>query len=88
MSFREKPEIRILGMAMALEFDNSSTPKRIQERALQNGLLVMAEDNCLTLFPAVNMDLKTAKEGLDRLENSLRSADRMISRMFRRKIKV
>lgn len=88
MPFREKPEIRVLGMAMTLEFDNSSIPSRIQQRALENGLLVMAEDNCLVLFPAVNMDLKTAEQGLDKLENSLRSADRMISRMFRRKVKV
>jgi acetylornithine/succinyldiaminopimelate/putrescine aminotransferase len=40
-------------------------------QAHKNRLLITAEEETVQLFPALNIDRKTAEEGLDRLAASL-----------------
>lgn len=73
MKFKINPEIRIKGLAIGLEFHKPNYSNKIIQRCLQNGLLVAdASSTSIVIFPAIDMTLRTAKEGLDILEMQLK----------------
>jgi len=73
MNFEDRKEIRIRGMAIAVEAgDSDDYVSAIADRCSRNGLLVTTAGNAITMFPPLTLDLRTAKTGLDILEKSLR----------------
>jgi 4-aminobutyrate aminotransferase-like enzyme len=68
MEFKVTPELKVMGLAMHLDFGDSDYGEQVTERAFENGL-IMADD--MTFFPPLDIDFETAKEGLDILEKSL-----------------
>lgn len=72
MHFRRRPEIRVRGLAIGVEFDGGDDASRIVERARGRGLLLSEEGDALfTMFPALNIEREVAEEGLDVLERCL-----------------
>ena len=73
MNFEDLKDIRIRGMAIAVEAgDGEDYVSDIEHRCKKNGLLVTTSGNAITMFPPLTLDLRTAKAGLDILEKSLR----------------
>ena len=68
MSFRHQPEIRSMGLAIHLEFDDEDYPKEISERAFKNNLIL---SEGISLFPPLNLELKVAQEAMQILEGCL-----------------
>ncbi|HMC57505.1 MAG TPA: aminotransferase class III-fold pyridoxal phosphate-dependent enzyme [Gemmatimonadaceae bacterium] len=71
MPFPEQRDIRMRGLAIAVDVRNEDFASAVADRCRQNGLLLTAQDALLMLLPALNIDRATAKEGLDILEASL-----------------
>lgn len=68
--FKFLKEIRIKGLAIALEFTDSQYVTDLVKHCMENGLLILDLNTTqITLFPALTIDEKTAKKGLDILEN-------------------
>lgn len=68
MEFKKSPKINVMGMAMHLDFGDSDYGEKVEKKAFKKGLIVVEG---LTMFPALDLDFETAKEGLDILEKSL-----------------
>ncbi|MDD2646952.1 MAG: aspartate aminotransferase family protein [Patescibacteria group bacterium] len=72
MKFKYPANIRIAGLAIGIEFNKKNYALKIVKNCQKNGLLI---SDCgpykLTIFPALNIDKKTAKEGLDILARSV-----------------
>lgn len=68
MNFKYKPEVNIMGLAISIRFDNEDYMKRLSEKALKKGLIITEEG---TIYPALNLDIETARKGLDILESCL-----------------
>ena len=64
-------EIRILGMAIAIEASDEGEASNIAERCRKNGLLLTTSGAAITMFPPLTLDRRTAKHGLDILERAL-----------------
>jgi adenosylmethionine-8-amino-7-oxononanoate aminotransferase len=72
MNFEDLKDIRIRGMAIAVEAgDGEDYVSAITARCNKKGLLVTTSANAITMFPPLTLDLRTAKAGLDILEKSL-----------------
>jgi acetylornithine/N-succinyldiaminopimelate aminotransferase len=72
MNFEDRKDIRIRGMAIAVEAgDGEDYVSAITDRCNENGLLVTTSGNAMTMFPPLTLDRRTAKAGLDILEKSL-----------------
>ena len=74
MNFEDLKDIRIRGMAIAVEAggDGEDYVSEVSDRCRKNGLLVTTSGNAITMFPPLTLDQRTAKAGLDILEKSLR----------------
>jgi acetylornithine/succinyldiaminopimelate/putrescine aminotransferase len=70
MAWPGDAELRIKGLAIAVRLDEHRTPA-IAARCREHGLLVGAEHDYLTMFPALTIDEATAHAGLDLLEAAL-----------------
>ena len=73
MKFREQASVRVLGLAIDIEFgEKSHYASQLGERCRKAGLLVSAEEeNLLTMFPALTIEREAVREGLDILEGCL-----------------
>lgn len=72
MRFRYPTEVRVKGLAIGLETTQNGYLTDVMSRCLKKELLVSElGPHALTLFPALVIDRKTAKEGLDILESCL-----------------
>lgn len=72
MNFDDQKDIRIRGMAIAVEAgEGEDYVSDIEDRCRKNGLLVTTSWNAITMFPPLTLDRRTAKAGLDTLEKSL-----------------
>jgi acetylornithine/succinyldiaminopimelate/putrescine aminotransferase len=71
MSFRYPAEFRIRGLAICAKFGNIGYASEITRKCRSNGLLISGGTRSFSLFPALTIDKKTAKKGLDILEESL-----------------
>ena len=68
MPFRKPPTLRILGLAIGLDFGDEKYVSKLADKCRDEGLLVSAEGETLLLIPALDIDQRTAKAGLDILE--------------------
>jgi acetylornithine/succinyldiaminopimelate/putrescine aminotransferase len=65
MAFKREAEVRVRGLAIGLGFGDRKYPAKVAARCRARGLLVSPEDDTLLLIPALNVDLDTARKGLD-----------------------
>ena len=65
MKFREQAAVRVLGLAIGIEFgEESHYASQLGERCRKAGLLVSAEEeNLLTMFPALTIDARRCGRG-------------------------
>jgi 4-aminobutyrate aminotransferase-like enzyme len=70
MKFAEPASVRVMGLAIGVEFgEGSDYAATLGDRCREAGLLVSAEEgNLLTIFPALTIDREVARQGLDALE--------------------
>jgi acetylornithine/N-succinyldiaminopimelate aminotransferase len=66
--FKERATVRVKGLAVAVQFENSSYAEKIARRCQENRLLLTASDEAITMFPTLNIERKIAAEGLQILE--------------------
>lgn len=72
MKFKYPATIRIKGLAIGIEFNEKDYASKVGLSCLKNGLIISTlGPYCFTIFPALTIDEKTAKAGLDLLEKSL-----------------
>jgi acetylornithine/succinyldiaminopimelate/putrescine aminotransferase len=71
MPFREEPELRWRGLAIAVDVRDEKYAERVAKKCRARGLLLDAQESVLLMLPALNVDRATAKAGLDILEASL-----------------
>ena len=64
-------EIRVKGLAIAVEFKKKGYAQLITKRAEQKGALFCTDGPSITLFPALNIDKRTADKGLKIIERCL-----------------
>jgi acetylornithine/succinyldiaminopimelate/putrescine aminotransferase len=68
MRWRKGATLRVLGLAIGIDFGDEKYVSRLAVRCRDEGLLVSAEGNTLLLIPALDIDERTARAGLDILE--------------------
>jgi acetylornithine/succinyldiaminopimelate/putrescine aminotransferase len=68
IAFPSPPKIRILGLAIGLEFEDEDSVKGLRERCRDEGLIINATEGVVTLFPPLSIDERTTHAGLDILE--------------------
>ena len=69
MKFKYPAKIRAKGLAIGVEFEHIGYANEIVAKAQKGGVLFSPLNNKIfTLFPALNIDKKVAKKGLDILE--------------------
>ncbi len=68
ITFREEPEIRIKGLAIAVDVKDEGYASEIKEKAVEHGLLMNTEGSSLSFLPALNIDTETVLEGLKLLK--------------------
>jgi acetylornithine/succinyldiaminopimelate/putrescine aminotransferase len=71
MPFDDQPELRIRGMALAVDIDDEERVEEIQKRCQRNGLLLDTNGGALLLLPALNVPQDVAAKGLDILEDAV-----------------
>lgn len=71
MKFKNPATVRVKGLAIGVSLGDSDYASRLVDKCRRAGLLLTDEDESMTMFPALNIDMKVAREGLDILENSL-----------------
>lgn len=65
LKFKHGAEIRIKGLAIAVDVKDENYASEIMERSLEAGLLMNTEDSSLVFFPALNIDTETVEEGIE-----------------------
>jgi acetylornithine/succinyldiaminopimelate/putrescine aminotransferase len=65
--FQQKPQIRIRGLAIALDFASQREASRIVKRAAGLGLLLTSQDKTILLLPPLTISKSLAAEGLSML---------------------
>ncbi|MFP5386238.1 MAG: aspartate aminotransferase family protein [Bacteriovoracia bacterium] len=68
MMFEDKPEVTVMGLAIKMRFKDKKYFREVCQRAEGKGLLISSSGS---MFPALNIDFETAKQGLDILESCL-----------------
>jgi 4-aminobutyrate aminotransferase-like enzyme len=67
-----RAEVRVKGLAIAVEFEKADEAADLQKRCRKAGLLVTAEASVVLLLPALTIDRDTAAKGLDILGDCMR----------------
>ena len=72
MKFDGLRELRVQGLAIALEFESEDTVSDLEDACLEKGLLVTdAGGEILLLLPPLTIESEVAESGLDILESCL-----------------
>ena len=71
IQFKQKPEIRIKGLAISLEFEDKKYAEKVQKQCMKNGLLFVNQENSLVFFPALNIKKEVVYEAIDILKESV-----------------
>lgn len=72
MKFDGLQEMRVQGLAIALEFKNDDIVSELEEACQKKGLLVTdGGEEFLLLLPPLNIEPRVAERGLDILESCL-----------------
>ena len=72
MDFPREPELRIQGLACAVEVGDADYVAKLEHRCRDAGLLFYGDDESLMMFPAVTIDQETLQEGVDILAQRVR----------------
>jgi acetylornithine/succinyldiaminopimelate/putrescine aminotransferase len=72
MEFAKEPELRIQGLACAIDLGDESYVTKLEQHCREEGLLLFAEEEALVMFPALTIDQETMQEGIDILADSVR----------------
>ncbi|MEK7673184.1 MAG: aspartate aminotransferase family protein [Patescibacteria group bacterium] len=72
MKFKYTAEVRAQGLAIGVKFKDKNYASDLVKKAKKNGLLFNHINHGFIFFPALTIDQKTAKQGLDILEKVLR----------------
>jgi acetylornithine/succinyldiaminopimelate/putrescine aminotransferase len=72
MEFPREPELRIQGLAAAVDLGDAEYVAKLEERCREEGLLMFAEDEALVMFPALTITHDEMQEGLDILAECVR----------------
>jgi adenosylmethionine-8-amino-7-oxononanoate aminotransferase len=65
MAFKREASIRVRGLAIGIHFGDEKYAGKVADRCRAQGLLVSPEGGTLLLIPALNVDIDTARKGLD-----------------------
>ena len=71
INFKETPEIRIKGIAVAVDLKDEDYASEVKKKALKNGLLMNTEGSSLSFLPALNIDRETVYKGLKILKQTV-----------------
>jgi acetylornithine/succinyldiaminopimelate/putrescine aminotransferase len=74
VEFRKPPTLSIIGMAIGIDVGSEAYASRIEERCRKGGLLVTSQDTSILLLPALTLDERTARRGLDILDAAAAAA--------------
>lgn len=72
MDWSKEPELRIQGLACAVDVGDEAYVTKLEERCREEGLLAFAEEEALVMFPALTIDQEAMQEGLDILADCVR----------------
>jgi 4-aminobutyrate aminotransferase-like enzyme len=73
MHFKTKSVVRVKGVAIGVDLEDSDYVDKLVSKCRELGLLLSAQDKYVVMWPAVTLDLRTAKQGLDILESAVAS---------------
>ncbi len=65
-------EVRIRGLAIAVEMSSEKQAESVVKRCQKNGVLLTTAGTAITMFPPLTIDLETAERALDIFEQSVR----------------
>jgi acetylornithine/succinyldiaminopimelate/putrescine aminotransferase len=69
ISFKQRPTIRVKGLAIGIEVEDEGYASQIHEKSRRRGLLFSHESgSTLLLLPALNMERSVAAKGVDILQ--------------------
>ncbi len=68
VNFKEKPELRIKGLAIGIDLKDKDYASKIRNNALDHGLLMNTEGSSLLFLPNFLMEEKTVTEGVNLLK--------------------
>jgi acetylornithine/succinyldiaminopimelate/putrescine aminotransferase len=57
-------EVRVAGLAVAIEFDEAGYADKLEQRCRERGLLISCDDDTAMIFPALNVDAALVAEGV------------------------
>ena len=69
IEFGSNAEIRVKGLAIAIDLQDEEKTSKMKQKCFENGLLLNTEKTSLVLLPALNIKKETVKEGLQILKN-------------------
>lgn len=68
VKFKKKPEVKAIGLAIGIQFDDKDYPEKIRKKSQKEGLLLVSQEKSIVLFPPLTIDEKTARDGLEILK--------------------
>ncbi|HEY5920838.1 MAG TPA: aspartate aminotransferase family protein [Kofleriaceae bacterium] len=72
MEWPMEPELRIQGLACAVDVGDKNYVRKLEAGCRDGGLLAFAEDEAFVMFPALTIDHDTLQEGLDIIADCVR----------------
>jgi 4-aminobutyrate aminotransferase-like enzyme len=73
MSFKSAATLHIKGLAIGVQFEDAQYADKLGGKCRDGGVLLSTQDDFVLMWPALNMDLATAKRALDIVEESASS---------------
>jgi acetylornithine/succinyldiaminopimelate/putrescine aminotransferase len=74
IEFAKPARLSMMGLAIGVDVGSEAFASRLEERCRRDGLLVTSQDSTILLLPALNLDERTARRGLDILERAAAAA--------------
>jgi 4-aminobutyrate aminotransferase-like enzyme len=71
MPLPDEAEVRIQGLAVAVELGDAARVQRVVRRCREHGVLIGDDDEAITMFPALTIDPFTLGDALDVLDDAL-----------------
>jgi acetylornithine/succinyldiaminopimelate/putrescine aminotransferase len=71
IAYENPASIRILGLAIGVDFDDEDYANKVAARCRRKGLMVAPQDTGILLIPALNIEYEVAAKALDIFEESI-----------------
>ena len=65
IEFEEPARLNIMGLAIGVDVGDEDYASKVEEKCRRGGLLVASQDSTVLLLPALDIDERTARRGLD-----------------------